>query len=286
MNTPPLRGILYGHGHMGQFHAAKLATRDDIQLMIIDPQVGMNPKQWSTPDFAIIATPTLTHLDVAQPLLEDGVPCLVEKPLARNIEEAKRLAQFNHLSVGHIERFNPVFDAIDTIDAEFIEIERLSPFSDRSTDVDVIDDLMIHDLDLLARFMPGTVVDIRAKGIGVMSDRPDIVNARLEIERYSGGIGVVSLTASRISSKSIRTWRLIEPGRYWSLDLRNHKAKVVHWIDQQMNTKHLEVPQVDALTAQHSAFIDAVRQNGPFPCNGTEAVQALELAERIRTCLH
>ena len=155
----------------------------------------------------------------------------------------------------------------------------------RSTDVDVIDDLMIHDLDLLSRFMPGRVIDIRAKGIGVMTRKPDIATVRLEIEMANGQVGVVNISASRVSPKATRTWRLIEPGRYWSLDLKHHTAKVVEWENQAMRSQPVPVPQADALTAQHNAFFDAIRHNGPFACTGQDALNALQLAERIRACL-
>ncbi len=286
MSEAPLQGVLYGHGHMGRFHAAKLAERTDVELLIVDPEQGLDPNGSIQPDFAIVATPTNTHAQIAQPLLLNGIPCLVEKPLANEIDEAKQLAQYAHLSVGHIERFNPVFSVLENALPEFIEIERLAPFQPRSTDVDVIADLMIHDLDLLPRFMPGRLMDVRAKGVGVMGEQPDIVNARLEYALPSGRIGVVNLTASRVSAKSIRTWRVIDSDRYWSLDLRNHQAKVVEWSHKTMHEETLSVPQQDALQAEHNAFLGAVRQQRPFPCPGVEALHALQLAQRIRECLH
>jgi predicted dehydrogenase len=286
MTEPILRGVLYGHGHMGQLHANKMADRPDVDLSVVDPQRGLNPDIRNRPDFAIVATPTNVHAHVAEPLLAQGIPCLVEKPLAMGIQEATVLAAHPHLSVGHVERFNPVFRVIENVQAEYIEIERLTPFTMRSTDVDVIDDLMIHDLDLLARFMPGELIDIRAKGVGVMTDKPDVVNARLEFRQPGGRIGVVNLTASRVSSVPVRTWRLVEPGQYWSLDLRNRAAKTVSWSDASMETVELDIPTIDPLTAEHTAFLNAVRGSEPFPCTGNEALVALKLAERIRTCLH
>ena len=179
-----------------------------------------------------------------------------------------------------------MFSVLENALPEFIEIERLAPFQPRSTDVDVIADLMIHDLDLLPRFMPGRLMDVRAKGVGVMGEQPDIVNARLEYALPNGRIGVVNLTASRVSAKSIRTWRVIDSDRYWSLDLRNHQAKVVEWSHKTMHEETLSVPQQDALRAEHNAFLGAVRQQQPFPCPGVEALHALQLAQRIRECLH
>ncbi len=270
---------------MGRFHAAKLAERDDIEFCVVDPKRGLPPVPTEKLDFAIVATPTTTHTQVAEPLLQSGVPCLIEKPLAATLDEARQLAQFGHLCVGHIERFNPVLATIGRFDAEYIEVERLSPFSHRGTDVDVIDDLMIHDLDLLTRFMKGTVTDIRAKGVGVLTQKPDIVHVRIEVERENGRIGVANISASRVSSRPCRTWRLVKPNRYWSLDLKHHTAKRVRWENQQMYTEQIDVPDADALTEQHNAFFDAIRNKNRFACTGIEALQALQLAERIRQCL-
>ena len=118
-----------------------------------------------------------------------------------------------------------------------------------------------------------------------MTQKPDIVNVRLEIERPDGRVGVANLTASRVSLKPVRTWRLIENGRYWSLDLKHHTAKVVAWEDQDMNAEPISIPKADALTAQHNAFFDAIRYKGTHACTGKDALGALQLAERIRTCL-
>jgi len=286
MNQSTLRGVLYGHGHMGKLHAAKMAERANVSLSVIDPKLGLTPTLDHRPDFAIVATPTTAHAHIATPLLEEGIPCLVEKPLARGLDEATVLADHPNLSVGHIERFNPVFQIIEGVQAEFIEIERLAPFNKRSIDVDVIDDLMIHDLDLLDRFMPGELIDIRANGVGVMTDKPDVVSARLEFRRPNGSTGVVNLKASRVSPKAVRNWRIVENGRYWSLDLHAHTAKTVSWDKGNMETVVMDVPAIDPLTAQHTAFLNAVRGTEPFPCTGTEALATLQLAERIRKCLH
>ena len=285
MTRATLRGVLYGHGHMGRFHASRLAERSDVDLQIVDPAQGLRALPTGALDFAIVATPTNTHADIARPLLMEGIPCLIEKPLADGLDAAETLSQYPHLTVGHIERFNPVFSVLDDAVPEFIEIERLSPFQNRSTDVDVIADLMIHDLDLLPRYMPGKLVDVRAKGVGVTGTQPDIVNVRLEYALYNGRTGVVNMTASRVSSKSVRTWRLFDPDRYWRLDLGNHAATVMAWKDQTMDEQHLLIPQEDALRSEHTAFLGAVREQRPFPCPGSEALQALQLAQRIRECL-
>jgi len=283
MTEQTLHGVLYGHGHMGRLHAQKLTARSDIKLAIVDPAQGINTTTADGPDFAIIATPTHAHAQVALPLLEQGIPCLVEKPLACRLSDAENLARFGHLSVGHIERFNPIFQSVEGTSPEYIDIERLAPNSGRSSDIDVIGDLMIHDIDLVLKFMPGTVTDVRAKGVGITGNLPDLVNARIEIAMANGKTGVANLTASRVSAISRRTWRLFEDGRYWSLDLINGKGKTIQWPNE---SQPLVVHKTDALTAEHDAFLGAVKGNNPYPCTGSEALAALQLAERVRQCLH
>ena len=282
MTSTVLEGVLYGHGHMGQLHANKLKARADVNLTIIDPVKGFPHHPPERVDFAVIATPTSSHTEVAIPLLESGIPCLVEKPLAKTIEGAELLATHPHLSVGHIERFNPVFNGIDTQKVEYIEAERLSILDDRSRDIDVIADLMIHDIDLLLQHMPGRITDIRAKGVGLVNDLPDLVNARIEIETQYGQKGVANLTASRVSSVSLRSWRLFAPRKYWSLDLKHRIGKRIEWPN---SSEALSVADVDPLAAEHDAFLGAVRGQNSFPCPGGEAVNCLHVAERIRQCL-
>jgi len=283
MTEPVLHGVLYGHGHMGRLHATKLAARADVKLDIIDPNLGLMPPKVEVPDFAIIATPTRAHAEVAMPLLERGIPCLIEKPLASVMTQAQALARHPHLSVGHIERFNPVFSAIEDITPEYIEAERLSPSTGRSQDIDVIGDLMIHDLDLVLRHMPGKVTDVRAKGVGLTGSMPDMVNARIEIALPGGAVGVANLTASRVSSVSLRVWRVFSPGQYWSLDLQSQTGKTIEW---PAPAKPVSIEKRDPLTSEHSAFLGAVRGRNPYPCTGLEALNALHLAQRIRQCLH
>jgi predicted dehydrogenase len=286
MNARPLCGVLIGHGRMGQLHASKLANRPDVSLSIIDPMQGLNPALPERIDFAVIATPSSTHRDVALPWLERGVPCLIEKPLSCSLREAEQLARFDHVSVGHIERFNPVFSAGQWERPGFIDIERLAPHSARSMDIDVIDDLMIHDLDLLLSTAPGRVLNVTATGMGVASDKPDIVNARLEFDADSAAPLTVNITASRVSEKAVRSWRVVENGTYWSLDLLHRSAKRVDWSDGQLVPQSIDVPKWDPLTRQHTAFLDSVRGQICICARGEEAVAALRLGERIRACLH
>ena len=285
MSTASLHGVLYGHGRMGQLHAAKLAERSDIRLTIVDPAAGWAGPAPTGPDFAIIATPTDVHAQVALPLLQQGVPCLIEKPLSSRADTGAMLARFSHLSVGHIERFNPALIPLRGSQPRFIHAERIAPFTGRGTDVDVIADLMIHDIDLVLQFMPGVVQDVRAVGVGVVTGSADIVDARLEILQADGRIGVATLTASRVSRRASRTMRLVEEGVYWTADLATHRVQRVPWGEGGLGATEVPVPDQDALSCQHQAFLSAVRGHSPYPCSGMEALAALEIADRIRTAV-
>jgi predicted dehydrogenase len=195
------------------------------------------------------------------------------------------MAVYPHLSVGHVERFNPVFAPLKTCAPRFIQAERIAPFSSRAADIDVIHDLMIHDIDLVLQFMPGTITDVRAIGIGVVSGKADIVNARVEITLVDGALGVAQMTASRVSRRRSRLWRVIEAGMYWTLDLDKAQIQRIPWGEQRLDAEPIEVVKTDAITAEHDAFLAAVRGEGPYLCTGSEALAALELADRIRAAL-
>lgn len=272
-----LRGALYGYGHMGAIHARKLEERG-VVFDIIDPPKGRTPRQPRAPDFAIIASPTITHADVALPLLDAGVPCLVEKPLAHTIEAAEALARYPHLSVGHVERFNPTLQPLRGVRPRFFEAQRLAPFQRRGADVDVIADLMIHDLDLALWFLGGPLDDLRAIGVGVMTDEVDIINARLEL-----GGAVANLTASRVSPRPTRTLRLVDAGVYWSADLRARTVHRVDWGARQLSPQTVPVPDTDAIFEEQGAFLRAVIGEAAYPCPGADGLAAMRLAEQIRT---
>ncbi|MFT5679362.1 MAG: putative dehydrogenase [Myxococcota bacterium] len=274
-------GALFGHGHMGRIHAMKLREHQEAGtisgFVVVDPPCGLDPVLPAL-DFAIIATPTTTHAALALPLLSAGVPCLIEKPLAASLVDATALAAFPHLAVGHVERFNPALPV--GVRPRFFEAQRLSPFSARGTDVDVIADLMIHDIDLALSMLGNDIRDVRAIGVGVLTGSADIVNARIEI-----GDAVASLSASRVSAAPVRTLRLVEPGLYWSADLRTRRLTRVRWGEGELTPEPVVVPQRDPIFAEQAAFFAAVRGEAPYICTGPDALAALTLAERIRDAL-
>jgi predicted dehydrogenase len=284
-----VRVLVVGQGHMGSLHARKLRERSDVDVDVLDPPLGLSPGP-ERPDLAIIACPTSHHLAEAQRLLDQGVHCLVEKPLAATVDEARLLSAYPHCAVGHIERFNPVLEAVAGVRPRFLEAERLSPWrapkpGARGTDVDVIADLMVHDLDLVRLFLPGRVREVRASGVGVLSTgNADIVNARIEVEGPDGNIGVAVLTASRVSREPSRKLRLIEPGVYWSLDLQRRSALRVRWGDGELEGEpiHINAELGDPIQREHDHLLAWVRDGASNPLPATEGVAAMELADQVR----
>ncbi len=283
--TSRLRGAIFGMGHMGRLHHRKLSARDDVELIAIDPPRGLSAPRDLAVDFAIIAAPTTTHHAISAPLLDRGVPCLVEKPLAATLTKARDLARHPHLTVGHIERWNPALAPVLGVQARFLQAERLGPprarrRGERGTDVDVVADLMIHDLDLVGCFLPPAEARVQAIGVGMLGGGADIVNARVE----RGG-AVAVLTASRVSRQSVRKLRLFEEGTYWSIDLLARQVHRVPWGEGDLLGEPVPVPPGDALERQHAAFLDAVRGRASFPVPGAAGVAAMELAAAVRADL-
>ena len=275
-----LRGVLIGHGHMGRHHARHLEARSDVELVVVDPAQGLAWPAGLRPDFAVVATPTATHAEVAQPLLDDGVPCLIEKPLAHSVAAARRLEAYPHLAVGHVERFNPALDGLWDLEHRWVEAERLAVYGGRGLDMDVLDDLMVHDLDLARALLGGALRDVRASGVGVVTGSADIVNARLEL-----GAGVANLTASRVSRRARRTLRLVGDGCYWSIDLAARAVTRVRWGDGELDGEALPVADADPLARELDAFLAMARGDAPAAVTGADGRAALELAAAVRSAL-
>lgn len=268
-----MRVALYGHGRMGGYHAQHLRALGH-DAVVIDPERGENgdPEGVSA---VVVATPTIFHHEVAMPWLQRGVPVLVEKPLAASVEQARELAGFEHCSVGHIERFNPAFTAVAGCDARFVQAERLAPWSERATDVDVVMDLMVHDLDLFLSWSNADIVEVRANGLSMRSGRIDIVHARVVLA--DGRVGVFA--ASRISRKAVRSLRIFSPDGYRSCDL---KAQTVVRVDENLQELAVPVSAGDALRAELLAFTRAVEGGAAFPVSGKAGLRVIELAEAVR----
>lgn len=282
-----LRIGLYGVGRMGRNYARVFADHPAIELDLVDPPLGLLPKHAGRWQGAIIAAPTRLHDAIAAPLLAAGLPVLIEKPLAATLEEGVALAAQPGCYVGHIERFNPAASAIPAR-PRFVQAERIAVWVDRGVDVDVVLDLMIHDLDLFLHRSPGDpVVDVRANGVRVATGDIDLAQARVELA--SGAVG--TFTASRVSRRQSRTWRVFDAdGTYTSVDLGGRRAERVTWERAGDSPGPREVavdlPDHNALEQQVLAFADVVRggDRGQL-CTATEGLAALELAWRVRDAI-
>jgi predicted dehydrogenase len=239
-------------------------------------------------DAVSVAVPTVAHREVGCRLLEMGLEVLVEKPMAVNLAEADSLlatAKRNGriLQVGHVERFNPAVIAVEPILNRplFFEVHRLGVFTPRSLDVDVIYDLMIHDLDILLALVNEPVTEVKAVGIPVLTDKVDIAHARLE---FMGG-AVANITASRVSTERVRKMRFFQQHEYISLDYARRDALRIGvkkpGPQPEFGFERLNAPAVEPLHAELEAFVDAVRTRKEPRTNGAAGRAALELAIRV-----
>ena len=242
-----------------------------------------------TPDVAVVAVPTESHASVALPLLAAGVHVLVEKPVAQTVAEANDLieaaaARGLVLAVGHSERFNPAVAAARPFvtDPRFIEVHRLGTFPDRSLDIDVVLDLMIHDLDLILSLVPSTVDGVEAVGVPVLTPRVDIANARI---RFANGC-IANLTASRISREPVRKIRFFQRDSYVSIDTASRDVEMFKLTPQaaglpSIGGGRLEVSGNEPLRSELEDFLAAVREGRPPQVTGEQGRSALALASRI-----
>lgn len=304
-----MKVVIVGVGHLGRYHAQKAAAAG-VLAGIVEPQAdrrGEMQKEFQCPayarledvpqaDAAIIAAPTPLHLELTRACLERGWHVLVEKPVVRTTAECQALRALaaKHpsrvITAGHTERFNPAVLAAERFGDRpwYVVGERLGPFKERSTDVHVVDDLMIHDLDLCLRWFGSKAIEIRAVGVSIFTEHVDMANARIEFE--SGA--VCSLTASRSSLESSRKLRLFTPRRYLSLDLGQKAVKCVRrnppkgdsqWPEIEMEM--IEVDGTDALMEQDKAFFAACAGEKSNSVSLDDAIAAVELADRVKAAL-
>lgn len=305
--TDPLRAAVVGVGHLGRFHAEKYATLPGVALVAVvdrDPDraravadalgvrvVDDHRALAGRVDCASVAVPTAAHAAVGGELLAAGIDVLIEKPLASTAAEGAALVRAaaergRVLQVGHLERFNPALRAAQAVVTEpkFLECHRLAPFVDRGTDVDVIRDLMIHDLDVIQSFVAAEVESVEAVGVPVLTPRVDIANARL---RFANGC-IANVTASRVSTKRERMLRLFQPDAYVAIDYDQRRVRIVR---REASTTPGGLPSIvadehdagqgDPLRDEIAAFVAAVRTRATPLVSGREGLRALELAERI-----
>ncbi|MCX6596327.1 MAG: Gfo/Idh/MocA family oxidoreductase [Acidobacteria bacterium] len=231
---------------------------------------------------AIVATPTTSHAAVAVPLLQAGLDVLVEKPIAGSMEEARLMvdaaaAGGRILQVGHLERFNPAVEALEGLKTHplFFEIHRMSLFTPRSLDVDVVLDLMIHDLEIVLALTGSMPEEIRAAGLSILSSQSDIANVRLQ---FPGGC-VANLTASRASTEQVRKLRLFAPHQYVSLDYSKQQMMVIQvGDDRQIRLQPTAITKDEPLRRELEHFIACINTRQAPRVSGVEAMRALEVA--------
>jgi predicted dehydrogenase len=278
-----LAGIYDKNPDRSQQIAAEFQTKAFASLEDLRGQV----------DAASVAVPTIDHASVGARLMELGIDVLVEKPMASSLEEADALLtaakQFSRiLQVGHVERFNPAVIAVEPIVNRplFFEVHRLGVFTPRSLDVDVIYDLMIHDLDILLTLVKEPVTEVKAVGIPVLTDKVDIAHARLE---FAGG-AVANITASRVSTERVRKVRFFQQHEYVSLDYARRDALRVSvkkpGPQPEFAFEKLNAPAVEPLHAELEEFLDCVHTRREPRTGGRAGRAALDLAQRVMTSIH
>jgi predicted dehydrogenase len=285
------RIAVIGAGQFGQNHCrvVRQSARAELTAVVdIDParaDIADYRQLAGKVDAAIVATPTSAHADIGCWLLEHGIDVLVEKPIAPDLESADRLiaAAERHgriLQAGHLERFNPAVIALEgrvTLPL-FFEIHRLSVFSPRSLDVDVILDLMIHDIDIVLSLTRAEPDEIRGAGVSILSPKVDIANARLQ---FPNGC-VANLTASRVSTERVRKLRLFQPQQYLSLDYARQELLIFSvGGDRQVSFEPVPVAKSEPLQLQFDAFLDSVETRNSPKTSGLSARQTLRIALSI-----
>ena len=298
----PVNVALIGLGHMGRIHLGKLCTFDDVVvsgIADIDKQImEEHSLKYSVPSFSdyrdviersagvVVATPTQSHYRIASACLEAGVHVFIEKPITAHLEEARKLVDLASakglvLQVGHLERLNPAFTraAADIRKPLLIEARRISPFTGRSTDVDVVLDLMIHDLDLVLSLVGEEVKDISAQGTPFVTDMLDVVNARIE---FTGGC-VASLTSNRVSTFRERSLTIYERDRYSAIDMMQGKLTCITRDEkEQTSTSEYTAASMDPVKDELLQFIGAIKGQGVPSVKGIDGLKALDVANRIR----
>ncbi len=303
----PLRVAAIGVGHLGRHHARILAQLPSASLVaVVDTNAARAAEiaamSGAAPytdfhdildavDAVSIAVPTESHVQVALPFLERGIPALVEKPLARSVAETNQLIDAARrsgtvLAVGHTERHNPAVQAALPLvtNPRFIEVHRLGVFPERSLDIDVIFDLMIHDLDVVLALVRSEVVAVEAVGVPVLTPRVDIANARL---KFASGC-IANVTASRISRDRVRKIRFFQPDSYLSIDYAAREVEAYRLTKADGERPAIEggklpVRQEEPLKLELADFLDAVRNHRAPMVTGEDGRRAVELAAKIAT---
>lgn len=309
-NGQPVRVGVVGVGYVGHHHARIYSELPGVELVgVVDidearlRELGPRHRTYLCRDYrellgmvdaVSVAVPTLLHYPIAKEFLEFGVDVLVEKPIAQSLRQADELVEIAKASdrifqVGHIERFNGAVKALEAIvkSPGFIECHRLGPFAHRNTDVDVVLDLMIHDIDIILNLIKSPVIAVTAVGVPVISDQVDIANARLQFE--SGC--VANLTASRVSVERVRRIRIFQRDTFISLDYSQQEIAIYHRVPGQADAapetnpkivkEDLFIDKAEPLRVELESFIECVRSRKRPLVSGEEGRDALKVAAQI-----
>jgi predicted dehydrogenase len=294
-----------GVGYLGQFHAEKYAASASAELRaVVDIdearalEVAAKCRTTALRDYRAlfgrvkavsVAVPTALHHRVAADFLRRGIDVLVEKPMTANLADGRELVELaaangSILQVGHLERFNPAIRRLEGVikEPKFIECHRLAPFVERGTDVDVVLDLMIHDIDVITSLVRSPVERVEAVGVPVLTEKLDIANARI---KFANG-AVANITASRVSLKRERKVRFFQADAYISIDYDQRRAQIYYkhapganWLD--IRGESIEIKESDALADEIDSFLESVRARAAPLVSGADGLHALEIAAMI-----
>jgi predicted dehydrogenase len=299
MNAPIKVGVV-GVGHLGKEHARIYSqlpgctligivetnpkTAEAISRKLGCPVFGSCEKLAEVVDAVSVVVPTVSHWDVGRIFLEAGRDVFVEKPIAETTAQAEKLIRLAReknclLQVGHIERFNPVLSYLEKNlhEPKFIEAHRLSPYPGRGTDVSVVLDLMIHDLDVILHLVPSPLIEMDAVGVSVLSSSEDIANVRM---KFANGC-VANVTTSRISPEKLRKIRIFSASSYISLDYQNQEGEVYWKENGTIRREKVPVIKDEPLKLELASFLESVRNRSMPKVDGVQAKHALDVAVSI-----
>ncbi len=306
-----LKTAVIGAGHFGRYHAQKYAALEDCELVgVVDVDRAAAEKLAQETagqgfgeltdvidkvDAVSIAVPTRAHFEVAAACLEHGLHVLLEKPITGDVDSAEKLialadAQAVKFQIGHLERFSPAFELISerVHDPLYIEAHRVAIYQPRGTDVNVVLDIMIHDIDMILALVAAPVVSVDAVGAPVVSEQEDIVNTRI---RFANG-AAANVTASRVSLKTKRKIRIFQPDQYLQADLverrlvcrRRGEGELFPGIPN-ITEEELEIPDGDSLMREVRSFVEAIREDRPVAVTGVDGLNAVQVADMIQESL-
>ncbi|MGO9451350.1 MAG: Gfo/Idh/MocA family protein [Candidatus Binataceae bacterium] len=306
-----LRAAVIGAGRLGTLHAQKYVAIDGVHLAYVADidreradKLAHETGASATGDYrdlagkvdlVTVASPSLTHHEVAAAMLTAGIDVLLEKPMAASLAEARELAGLaaKHgrvFQIGHLERFNPAIVRLRSIvnGPRFVECHRLAPFTERGTDVDVILDLMVHDLDVILSLAPSDVASVEAIGVAVLTDSIDVANARI---RFKSGL-IANISTSRVAPRRERKIRFFQPDAYISVDYEARRVQIYRKSPAppgakfpMISAEQLDLGEGDPLADEVRSFVEVVRTRGTPAVAAKDGLRVMELSERIRDAM-